>query len=68
MTFMLRSFDRSVYSTLDYLADIGGLFSSIQVPFNTLIGMMNFWGAYQFVMADNFAHRLQRRDDDPDSK
>ena len=46
MSFMHRGYDRSVYSTLDFLADIGGLFAALQTPFMIIIGIVNFNSAY----------------------
>lgn len=58
MSFMHREYDRKVYSTLDFLADIGGLFAALKAPFTLVVAIVNFWSSYQFVMADNFVHRI----------
>ena len=54
MSFTRISYLRQVYGTLDLLADIGGLFAAIKVPFIIILKCTNFNASYQFVMADNF--------------
>ena len=56
MSFSHIAYLRQVYSTLDLLADIGGLFAAIKAPFIIILGLTNFYASYQFVMADNFVH------------
>ena len=48
---------RTVYSSLDFLSEIGGLFSSFSRICLVLITGLNYWGSFQFVMADNFYYR-----------
>ena len=61
MDFMHRIYDRSVYGTLDFASDIGGLFAALKAPFALVISVVNYWAAYQFVMAGNFVHRTAAR-------
>ena len=39
------------------MADLGGLFAAIKTPFIIILSFTNFYATYQFVMADNFAHK-----------
>ena len=60
MSFMHRSYSRQVYGTLDFLADIGGLFAALKAPFLLVISLFNFYSSYQFVMADNYVSKPTR--------
>ena len=46
-----------VYSSLDFLSELGGLFSAIGRIFLIVITALNYFGSFQFVMADNFYYR-----------
>ena len=46
MTFTHRSYLRRVYSTLDLLADVGGLYAAVRAPSAVIIGVLNFYAAY----------------------
>ena len=46
MSFMHRDYTRGVYSTLDFLADIGGLFAALKAPFTLIVAVVNFWSSY----------------------
>ena len=60
MSFNHISYSRQVYGTLDFLADIGGLFAALKAPFLLVLSVFNFYSSYQFVMADNFVHKRTR--------
>ena len=48
---------RSVYSSLDFLSELGGLFSAFGRFCLLIITAFNYFGSFQFVMADNFFYR-----------
>ena len=48
---------RIVYSSLDFLAEIGGLFSAFSKICLIVVTALNYFGSFQFVMADNFYYR-----------
>ena len=48
---------RKVYTILDILAEIGGLYSSISLICLFLVQAFQFRGAYQFVMGDLFTDK-----------
>ena len=48
---------RSVYSMLDFFSAIGGLFSAFGRTCLLAITALNYFGSFQFVMADNFYYR-----------
>ena len=56
MSFMHRNYYRQVYNSLDLMADLGGLFSALKLPFLVVLLALNFYNSYQFVMMDNFTH------------
>ena len=59
LSFIHRNYYRQVYNNLDLLADVGGLFSALKVPFIAVLIVFNFYNSYQFVMMDNFTHGLK---------
>ena len=48
---------RTVYSSLDFLSEIGGLFTAFSSICKIIIGALNHYGSFQFVMGDNFYFR-----------
>ena len=52
-----RFYFRQVYSFLDFLAEIGGLFSAFSKICLLIITALNYFGSFQFVMADNFYYK-----------
>ena len=52
---------RRVYSSLDFFADIGGLFAAIRVTCLAILMLTNYYSSYQFIMHDLFIHSV---DDD----
>ena len=48
---------RTVYTTLDFLSEIGGLFTAFGRLALLMITALNYFGSFQFVMADNFYYR-----------
>ena len=53
----LKHFYRSTYGTLDFLAEIGGLLSAIRPLCMILVLIMQYYGAYQFVMSELFVSK-----------
>ena len=49
-----RIYYRSVYSSLDFNSDIGGLFGAISPLVMGFLTVMNFYASYQFLMNDLF--------------
>ena len=47
-------FFRRVYSILDLLAELGGLFGTFNALSYILVFLMQYHGVYQFIMADLF--------------
>ena len=37
---------RSVYSSLDFAADLGGLYGALSPIFGGILLVLNFWGSY----------------------
>ena len=52
-----ESYYRTVYSFLDYLSELGGLFSALGRICLVIATSLNYFGSFQFVMADNFFYR-----------
>ena len=52
-----RRYFRRVYSIMDFLSDMGGLFGALGSIFLALAIGMNYFGSYQFVMAELFYER-----------
>ena len=48
---------RKVYTSLDFLSELGGLFSALGRLALLVISSLNYFGSFQFVMADNFYYR-----------
>ena len=59
-------YTRVVYSSLDFLGDIGGLYGALLPFFSFCILMLQYRGAYMFIMSDMLKRpsNLQRRNDD----
>ena len=49
-----RIYYRSVYSSLDFISDIGGLFGAVSPLVMGLLTIMNFYASYQDLMNDLF--------------
>lgn len=45
-------YQRTVYSAMDLLSDIGGLFGALKPICFTLVLVFQYYGAYSFVMSD----------------
>ena len=45
---------RRVYSIMDFLSELGGLFTALGALFLLIIKGLNYYGSYQFVMAELF--------------
>ena len=52
-----KVYERSVFSFLDYLAELGGLFAFITSVITTILYVVNYLGVFQFLMAELFASR-----------
>ena len=46
MSFTHRMYNRHVYNSLDLLADLGGLFSALRVPFAAVLLLLNYFNSY----------------------
>ena len=53
---------RRVYTTLDLLSDLGGLFASFKLICAAAITAFQFYGSYQFIMNDLFDDKKPRID------
>ena len=49
-----RVYFRKVYSTLDFLSDVGGIYSALAPILTFFLIIINFWSSYQFLMGDLF--------------
>ena len=49
-----RIYYRSVYSSLDFISDIGGLFGAVSPLVMGFLTIMNFYAGYQFLLNDLF--------------
>ena len=57
-----RFYYRKVYTSLDFLSEIGGIFSALSRICLVLITGLNYFGSFQFLMGDNFySRRLRQR-------
>ena len=54
MNLSKKIFYRSVYSSLDFISDIGGLFGAVSPLVMGLLTIMNFYASYQDLMNDLF--------------
>lgn len=50
----LYKYDRTAYSLLDYLRDIGGLFSSLNAFFSAIVFILNYNGMYFWLTSSLF--------------
>ena len=50
---------RRVYSSLDFFADIGGLFAACRVACLAILMLSNYYSSYQFIMHDLFIHSVE---------
>ena len=48
---------RRVYKFLDFLSEVGGLFSAFSRICLVIVTSLNYFGSFQYVMADNFYYR-----------
>ena len=49
-----RDYFRNVYSILDFVSDLGGLYGAISPICVISLVILNFWSGYQFLMSDLF--------------
>ena len=61
MSLNQKTYFRKVYGALDYLADLGGLFSSCSGFCRAILGLFNFYGGYQFLMSDLFESESKKK-------
>ena len=54
---------RSVYSSLDFVSDIGGLFGALMPLFKVILMILNFYASYQFIMHDLFTSRQSNNEE-----
>ena len=57
MSFEQRVYNRKVYSVLDLLAELGGLFGTLGALSFMIIFLIQYRGVYQFIMADLFIEK-----------
>ena len=57
MSFEQRVYNRKVYSVLDLLAEMGGLFGTLGALSFMIIFLIQYRGVYQFIMADLFIEK-----------
>ena len=55
-----KHYIRKVYSLLDYFSELGGLFGFLARIFMFLATSLNYFGSYQFLMAELFYSRSQK--------
>lgn len=58
MDLMKKTYFRRVFSSLDLLASIGGLFGAIQPICGWILAILNYYNSYQFIMGDLFIESL----------
>lgn len=56
-----KKYFRRVYSFLDFLSDVGGLFGATRPIILAILTVFNFYASYQFIMHELFIHSV---DDD----
>ena len=49
MSMNLNEYTRTVYSIMDFMSELGGLFSAITLIFGTIIGVLQYRGMYMIV-------------------
>ena len=52
-----KRYFRSVYSILDFLSEMGGLFTAFGSLCFLVISSLNYFGSYQYLMAESFFNR-----------
>ena len=58
MDFDMRSFDRRVYTVLDWLSDVGGLSRAISAGFGMIYGLLTFNSMQWFLVEKIFKRKL----------
>ena len=64
MNLTKKMYYRSVYSSLDFISDIGGLFGALMPLFTAILTIFNFYASYQFIMHDLFTTRESAKEED----
>ena len=55
---MSKAYFRRVYTIMDFMSEMGGLFGAFGPLFLLIIVGLNYFGSYQFVMAEVFYNRM----------
>ena len=58
MNLSKKMYSRTIYSTLDFVSDIGGLFGAMRPLILSLLLLVNFYASYQFIMHELFVSRI----------
>ena len=67
MNLSKKMYFRRVYSTLDFLSDIGGLYGATMPIILTMLMAFNYYASYQFIMHELFVDSVGKKDDEVDS-
>ena len=62
MSIKNKAYFRRVYTIMDYMSEMGGLFGAIGSIFLAIIVGLNYFGSYQFLIAELFYNRRIRDD------
>ena len=54
-----KKYFRRVYSFLDFLSDLGGLFGATRPIILAILTIFNFYASYQFIMHELFIHSVE---------
>ena len=54
-----KKYFRRVYSFLDFLSDLGGLFGATRPIILAILTVFNFYASYQFIMHELFIHSVE---------
>ena len=57
MDFDMRSYDRRVYTLLDWLSDVGGLSGALFAGFGVICGILTFNGMHWFLVENVFKRK-----------
>ena len=55
-----KKYFRSVYSFLDFLSDLGGLFGATRPIILAILTVFNLYASYQFIMHELFIHSVKK--------
>ena len=58
MNLSKKMYSRTIYSTLDFISDIGGLFGAMKPLILSFLLLINFYASYQYIMHELFVSRI----------